>query len=66
MKKVQAIRDSLSPETKLDVDEMGVILPGDNSPSAPMFPLVYWNAAGAMYAYLFGKLSVLGKSENHH
>ena len=63
VKKVQAIRDDLSPETKLDLDELGVILPNDNSPSAPMFPLIYWNAAGAMYAYLFGKLSVLGEKK---
>ena len=59
---MQSIRDSLSPTTKLDVDEMGVILPDDNDPSAAMFPLVYWNAAGAMYAYLFGKLAVEGKT----
>ena len=55
-----AIRDSLSPETKLNCDETGVILPGDNTPTSPMFPLVYWNAAGAMYAYLFGKVAVEG------
>lgn len=56
---VTAIRDALSPTTKLDVDECGVILPGDNSDS-PNPPNIYWNAAAAMYAYLFGKLSVEG------
>eukprot|EP00117_Sycon_ciliatum_P018657 scpid41612/ scgid3296/ Beta-galactosidase 16 len=59
-KQIVAIRDALSPHTLLDVDETGVILPGDNSPNAPMFPLVYYNAAGAMYAYLFGKLAEIG------
>ena len=30
-----------------------------------MFPLVYYNAAGAMYAYLFGKLAVAGTYTHH-
>lgn len=55
------IRDALSPGTKLDLDEAGIILPDDNSPDAPMFPLVYWNAAGALYAYFYGKLAATGE-----
>lgn len=54
------LRDKLAPGVKLDVDECGVILPDDNSPTASEFPLTYWNAAAAMYGYLYGKLSVLG------
>jgi len=42
------------------VDEMGVILPDDNSQTAPVPPPIYWNAAGAMYAYLFGKMTPMG------
>ncbi|XP_065832516.1 uncharacterized protein [Oscarella lobularis] len=57
---IEEIRKSLSPETRTTIDEIGVILPGDNSPNAPMFPPIYWNAAGSMYAYIFGKLSLQG------
>lgn len=39
---------------------MGVILPGDNTPGAATPPDVYWPAAGAMYAYLFGHVSGMG------
>jgi len=46
--------------TKIDCDEMGVILPDDNDAAAPVPPMIYWNAAGAMYAYLFGKMAPLG------
>jgi hypothetical protein len=80
-------RQALSPDTKLDLDELGegrrsaaalansdlliatarmwagVILPDDNDPSFNItadIPDLYWNAAGAMYAYLFGRLSALG------
>lgn len=45
-------------------DELGVILPADNSPqytrNNPGFPPVYWNAAAAYYAYLFAQWSLLG------
>jgi len=56
---VIAIRDQLAPSVKLDIDEMGVILPDDNNPNVEQFPLVYWNAVAATYAYLFGRLSAL-------
>lgn len=59
-----ATRDALSPGTLLDADEVGVILPDDNdavwTSAAPGFPNTYWNAAGAMYAYAYGKVSVVG------
>jgi len=50
----------MSPNTKIDCDEMGVILPDDNNANAPIPPPIYWNAAGSMYAYLFVKMAVLG------
>ena len=55
---VEAIRKRLSPETKTDLNELGVILPGDNSPgdSVPP-PPAYWNACGSLFAYLFIELS---------
>ena len=39
---------------------MGVILPDDNDQDAAPIPSIYWNAAGAMYAYLVGHMSVMG------
>ena len=57
---MEEIRKALSPETRTTIDEIGVILPDDNDAHAPMFPPIYWNAAGAMYAYIYGKLSLQG------
>ena len=60
------IRDRLSPETKIDTDELGVILPTDGleiraSKALPdHIPHRYWNAAGALYGYLYVALSKLG------
>lgn len=61
-----AIRNRLSPETKIDTDELGVILPTDfwgirkRRAMHYRIPKIYWNAAGALYAYLFVHLSRLG------
>ena len=52
------------PHVMIDADEVGVILPDDNDPiytaNQPGFPAVYWNAAAAMYAYIFGRSAVIG------
>lgn len=56
-------RDSTAPDIKLDLDELGVILPGDNNPGQPLnatIPRPYWNAAGSMYAYLYMNLAPAG------
>jgi hypothetical protein len=66
---IESIRKRLSPETKTDTDELGVILPTDNKAGdnvAP--PKLYWNLAGSLYAYLFVELSrlqidVVGESQ---
>jgi hypothetical protein len=61
-----AIRDRLSPTTKIDTDELGVILPTDGLEIAASKPLPdhiphrYWNAAAALYGHLFIELSRLG------
>lgn len=71
---INAIRNRLSPETKTDTDELGVILPDDNNQVAdasghiPSIPSAYWNAAGALYAYLYIGLAkqgvdVIGESQ---
>lgn len=57
---VEAIRERLSPRTKTDLDELGVILPTDNTPGDNVPPpAAYWNLAGALYADLFIELSRL-------
>ncbi|HEY1895679.1 MAG TPA: glycosyl hydrolase family 39 [Terracidiphilus sp.] len=66
---ILAIRDRLSPQTKIDTDELGVILPTDNTPADKLpLPGAYWNAAGALYGYLFVELAkqgvdVIGESQ---
>lgn len=63
---ILAIRDRLSPQTKVDTDELGVILPTDgleiraSKPLPDHIPHRYWNAAAALYAYLFAELSRMG------
>lgn len=63
---IDQIRDRLSPETKTDTDELGVILPNDNNQVAEAngyvrsIPAEYWNAAGALYAYLYINLAKQG------
>ena len=52
-----SIRDALSPHTRIDIDEVGAI--ADSQPCCP-FAEMYWNLAGATYAYLYGKLGALG------
>ncbi len=55
---VETIRKRLSPQTKTDLDELGVILPTDNKPGDDVPPPeAYWNLCGALYADLFIELS---------
>lgn len=68
---IEAIRQRLSPETKTDTDELGVILPNDNDtkPGGRVaIPPLYWNAAGALYGHLFiglskQKIDIIGESQ---
>jgi hypothetical protein len=66
---VESLRKRLSPETRTDTDELGVILPTDNKPGDNVPPPhAYWNLAGSLYAYLFIELSnlqidVIGESQ---
>lgn len=59
------VRDELSPTTALDVDEMGVILPDDNSPEWTTYrvgfpPAPFWAATAAFSAYTFARLAAVG------
>ncbi len=54
----EAIRKRLSPATKTDLDELGVILPTDNKAGDDVAPpKAYWNLCGSLYAYLYIELS---------
>jgi len=68
VKQIEQIRKELSPNTKTDLDELGVILPNDNDANPAQFPAVYWNAAAAHYTYDFMNLAqqgidILGESQ---
>jgi len=59
----ELIRRRLSPSTKTDTDEIGSILPGDPralSGPPPSIPGRYWNAAGALFAYVYANLAAQG------
>jgi hypothetical protein len=66
---IESIRKRFSPETKTDLDELGVILPTDNKAGDDVPPpAAYWNLAGSLYAYLFIELSrmqidIVGESQ---
>ncbi len=71
---IDAIRQRLSPQTKTDTNELGVILASDEAEIAESkahpdtIPALYWNAAGALYAYLYSELAkqgvdVIGESQ---
>jgi len=60
---IELIRKRLSPATKTDIDEVGAILPGDPGTLAgppPSIPGRYWNAAGALFAYVYANLATMG------
>ena len=62
---VQAARAASDfPNVIMDADEVGIILPDDNDGQwtslEPGFPAVFWNAAAAYFAYLFGRTSQIG------
>jgi Glycosyl hydrolases family 39 len=71
---IESIRKRLSPATKTDTNELGVILPTDEAEiraskaNPDRIPKLYWNAAGSLYAYLFIGLAkqgidVIGESQ---
>lgn len=59
---VEAMRKRLSPTTQTTLDEIGTILPTDNTPqdSRDIIPDGYWKASGALYAYVFVETAKLG------
>ncbi len=69
VRSIEVIRKNLSPQTKTDIDELGTILPTDNTPADVVPPpTAYWNVSGAMYAYLYLELArqqidIVGESQ---
>ena len=63
---VEEIRKRLSPSTKTDLNELGVILPEDDKGNhqlgyaQPPEPAGYWNLAGALYANRYIQLARMG------
>lgn len=62
---IETIRKRLSPQTKTMINEVGSISAGGANQLAPgekqdPIPDSYWNLSGALYAYLFGRLNVMG------
>jgi hypothetical protein len=63
---VESIRKRLSPSTKTDLNELGVILPEDGKSNripgyvAKPEPAGYWNLAGALCADLYIQLTRMG------
>lgn len=58
---VEEIRKRYSPQTRTDLDELGVILPDDKAGATTMLePAMYWNLAAALYADLYLQLTRLG------
>jgi hypothetical protein len=69
VRSIETIRKRLAPQTKTDIDELGTILPTDNTPADIVPPPpAYWNLSGALYAYLYLQLArlhidVIGESQ---
>ncbi len=61
---IEQIKNRLSPGTKTDLNELGVILPTDNDSNnggkSIGEPVGYWNLASALYAYLYAKTATMG------
>jgi hypothetical protein len=62
---IESIRKRLSPTTQTTINEIGVIraddgLQGQPGHVAKPIEPVYWNAAGAVYAYVFAHLAKMG------
>jgi hypothetical protein len=65
VKRTEAIRRRLSPQTATAIDELGVIHRQDRGQVKPdyvfkPFPAFYWNLCAAQFAFLYGELANLG------
>lgn len=54
---IEAIRKRLSPSTRTAINETGSLLSSDLQTDPSKIPPSYWNASGALYAYLYLSVS---------
>jgi hypothetical protein len=58
---IDALRQHFVPEARTDVVDVATMLPDPLAPKlAHPIPRSYWNLSGAMFAYLYGQLALLG------
>ncbi len=59
---IESIRQRLSPATRVDLDELGIILPEYFLPRAEgkAIPPAYWNLSATLFAYLYVELAKQG------
>jgi hypothetical protein len=58
---IETIRQDLAPHAMTMIDEIGTIFPDAQTPEkADLIPNSYWNASGAMFAFLYPQLARLG------
>ena len=65
VKRIEAIRQRLSPQTATAINELGVIHHQDRGQGKPgyvfkPFPASYWNLCAPQFAFLYGELANLG------
>lgn len=56
---ISVIKNKLSPQTKIDIDEIGIGLQTSNPPN------IFWNVASGMFAYIYGKLLINNDAKDH-
>lgn len=60
---IEATRQRLAPNTRTTINEVGSILPDDIHQELPGMTYrtpAYWNLSGAMFAYLYAQLALMG------
>ena len=58
---IEALRRKLIPGAQTDVDDIATMLPDPLAPKlAHPIPASYWSLSGGVFAYLYGKLALLG------
>lgn len=58
---IETLRRQFIPDAKTDVDDIATMLPDPLAPKlAQPIPASYWSLSGGVFAYLYGKLALLG------
>jgi hypothetical protein len=58
---IETLRRTLAPDAKTDVDNVATMLPDPLAPKlAHPIPASYWSLSGGIFAYIYGKLALLG------